>query len=67
MCNFCLQSSDIRDAGEFLPLTVYLREGIFLSCSRGSRVSPGKILEKWTQMVHSESIFGRLQGEFYPI
>ena len=30
----------------FLPLAVYMREGIFLSCSRGSRVSPGKILGK---------------------
>ena len=44
-----------------------MREWISPSCSRGSRISSGKILEKWTQMVHSESIFGRLQDEFYPI
>ena len=70
--NFCVifvfkaLISNIRDAGEFLPLAVTMREGISPSCSRGSRVSPGKILEKWTQTVHSEPILSDCKVSFTP-
>ena len=62
MCNFCLQSSDIRDAGEFLTLSC-IDAGVDIPVLQvGVRgASPGNFLEKWMQLVLSEFIFCRLR------
>ena len=73
VCNFCPQSSDLRNTycGRIFNLAVedhiQPKRGVFYALAvGGGRGLPEKILEKWMQMVHSEPIFCRVRVDFFP-
>ena len=74
VCNFCPQSSDLRNTycGRIFNLAVedhiQPKRGVFyaLAVGGGGRGLPENIFEKWMQMVHSEPIFCRVRVDFFP-